>query len=129
MPLAGDGSRLRDWLHVEDYCAAAFTALLDGEPGTIHHVGSGHELCDIDLVHRILEHLGKSRDVVQFVSTPAGSPFVATGASKGAEGENRHSPAENPLPWKPRHAFDQGLRETIDWYVRNREWWEALAYS
>lgn len=143
VPLAGDGARLRDWLHVEDYCAAAFTALLDGQPGTIHHVGSGHELRDIDLVHRILEQLGKGRDLVELVAAgetprsaaapaPAGADTVA-GAGHGGDGVETMrlptQPTQNTLPWKPRHAFDQGLRETIDWYVRNREWWESLPRS
>lgn len=127
VPLAGDGSRLRDWLHVEDYCAAAFTTLLDGEPGTIHHVGSGHELRDVDLVHRILEQLGKGRDLVELGPDREAVPAARVGGD--GNGSAAIVQPRDALAWKPRHAFDQGLRETIDWYVRNREWWEALPHS
>jgi dTDP-glucose 4,6-dehydratase len=115
VPIPGDGSRVRDWLHVEDHCAALFAALLDGQPGAIYHLKSGHELRDIDLAHRILQHLGKSRDLVQFEPEQLDQAGVA---------DVPHTP--EPLAWKPRHHFEPALGETIDWYVHNREWWEAL---
>jgi dTDP-glucose 4,6-dehydratase len=118
-PIAGDGSQVHDWLHVEDHCAALFTALLDGQPGTIHQVASGHELRDIDLVQRILEHLGKSRDLIEFQPEPAAPPSVP------AHPAPQMANAREALAWKPRRALEQGLRETIDWYVRHRAWWEA----
>jgi len=116
-PVAGDGSQVRDWLHVEDHCAALFTALLDGQAGAIYHLAAGAEVRDIDLAHRILEHLGKGRDLVEFLP------------DQPADASRRRVPAadEQAMPaWKPRQNFDQGLRETIAWYVRNRETWEPL---
>jgi dTDP-glucose 4,6-dehydratase len=115
--LSGDGSRMRDWLHVEDHGAALFSALLDGQPGVIYPLASGSEVPDIDVALRILEHLGKSRDLITVcpdqpqVSRRSRAPTVGT---------------QESLAWKPRHHFDQGLRETVDWYIRNREWWEPL---
>jgi dTDP-glucose 4,6-dehydratase len=115
--LAGDGSRTHDWLHVEDHCAALFAAMLDGEPGTIHRLATGHITREIDLAHRILEQLGKSPDAIEFAS--GGTPSVAAHAAVGEGG------GDKDLAWKPRHGLELGLRETIEWYVRNREWWES----
>ena len=117
VPLEGDGSRSRDWLHVEDYCAGVFIALLDGIPGTVHHFASGHRMRDLDLVQRILEHLGRSGDLLQMHAGTGGSPpdFVPRPADRAAL---------DSLAWKPRQGLEEGLRATIDWYVRNREWWE-----
>jgi dTDP-glucose 4,6-dehydratase len=117
--LAGDGTQTHDWLHVEDHCAALFAALLDGEPGTIHHLATGHETRDIDLAQRILEQLGKSPDSIDFV--PAGGTRSHAAAGEGG----LRSAGGQDLAWKPRRALEAGLRETIDWYVRNREWWES----
>jgi dTDP-glucose 4,6-dehydratase len=115
--LAGDGSRTHDWLHVEDHCAALFAAMLDGQPGTIHRLATGHITREIDLAHRILEQLGKGPDMIEFV--PEESRPVAAHAEPGEGG------GDKDLAWKPRHALETGLRETIEWYVRNREWWES----
>ncbi len=112
----GNGVGARDWLHVEDHCAALFAALLDGRPGAVYRLASDHGVRDIDVAHRILEHLGRSRESVEFSGEESES-------KPRANGEGDDTP--EPLAWKPRHSFDQSLRETIDWYVRNREWWEA----
>lgn len=113
-PVPGDGSLMRDWLHVEDHCAALFTALLDGQPGAIYRIAAGHELRDLDLVRRILEQLGQSGDLVQFVPP---LPKL-NGAVDSIVSE---------LPsWKPRHSLAQGLHETVDWYVHNQDWWKPL---
>ncbi len=115
--LGGDGSAIRDWLHVEDHCAALFAALLDGQAGAVYRLVSGHALPDIDLAHRILEHLGRERELIDWRGeVPDRQP---SGNAEFAD------PLE-PLAWKPRLSLDAGLRTTIDWYVRHREWWESL---
>jgi dTDP-glucose 4,6-dehydratase len=132
VPLGGDGLHVRDWLHVEDYSAAAFTSLLDGTPGTVYYFASAFKMRDIDLVQRILEQLGKGRDLIRFVPgsealAAAPAPMSIPGEGTAVAGHQRSIPQwEQEVAWKPRHEFDRGLRETIDWYVRNREWWETL---
>jgi dTDP-glucose 4,6-dehydratase len=122
VPIAGDGSQVHDWLHVDDHCAALFTALLDGAPGSIHQVAAGHPLREIDLVQRILEHLGKSRDMIEFRTDPedVNSPAAPADTLPTVTG------TRETLAWKPRMPLEQGLRETIDWYVRHRDWWQPL---
>ncbi len=112
VPVHGDGSNVRDWMHVEDHCAAIFAALLNGQPGEIYNVGADNERRTIDLLHLILEHLGKSRDLIQF--TPARSGHDRRYAIDARK-------AREQLEWKPRHHYEPALRETIDWYVRHRE--------
>jgi dTDP-glucose 4,6-dehydratase len=117
LPVFGDGLDVRDWMHVEDFCAAIFAALLDGQPGEIYNVAADNERRTIDVVHLILEHLGKSRDLIQFV--PEQPPHDRRHALDAAK-------VRTHLEWKPRHHYEPALRETIDWYVRHREWWEPL---
>ncbi len=109
----GDGTTTREWLQVEDHCSAIFAALLDGRPGSIHHFTTGRKVRDLDVVDLILDHLGKSRDLVR-LGPPVAVEAVAVEA-----------PDAEPLAWKPLHRMEQSLRETVDWYVRNREWWEV----
>jgi dTDP-glucose 4,6-dehydratase len=117
LPVYGDGLNVRDWIHVEDHCAAIFSALLEGKPGEVYNVGSDGEMKNIDVVHMILDHLGKPRDLIRFVTDRLGHDRrYAIDSSK----------ARTELNWKPAHRPDQGIRETIDWYLANRAWWEPL---
>lgn len=111
----GDGSKMRGWLHVEDHCSAIFAALLSGEPGTIYPLINEQKFSDLDVAHAILEHLGKARDLLQ-LNSPAGD------SGPGISDEDHL--AEKQLEWKPRKHFAGALRETVDWYVHNREWWD-----
>jgi dTDP-glucose 4,6-dehydratase len=117
LKLPSDGLWVRDWLHVEDHCAALFAVLLDGAPGGCYGLVSGAACRDIELAYRVLEHLGKGRDFVEFHGPSTPDDLCA------------HMEMAKPLPltWKSRYDLVRGLRETIEWYVRNREWWEPLA--
>jgi dTDP-glucose 4,6-dehydratase len=117
LPVYGDGLNVRDWIHVEDHCAAIFSALIDGKPGEVYNVGSDGEMRNIDVVKMILSHLGKPESLIQYVPDRLGHDRrYAIDSSK----------ARRELEWKPLHHHEQGIIETIDWYVRNREWWEPL---
>jgi dTDP-glucose 4,6-dehydratase len=117
LPVYGDGLNVRDWIHVEDHCAAIFTALLNGKPGEVYNIGSDGEMRNIDVVKMILSHLGKPENLIQYVTDRLGHDRrYAIDSSK----------AHRELEWKPLHHHEQGIMETIDWYVRNREWWEPL---
>ena len=117
LPVYGDGLNVRDWIHVEDHCAAIFAALLHGKPGEVYNVGSDGEMRNIDVVNMILAHLGKPESLIQYVKDRLGHDRrYAIDSSK----------AHRELHWKPRHRHEDGIRETIDWYVRNRAWWEPL---
>src|ERR1700722_10048942 len=68
LPVYGDGLNVRDWIHVEDHCAAIVAVLLNGRPGQVYNVGSDSEMKNLDLVHRILDHLGKPRELINYVT-------------------------------------------------------------
>jgi dTDP-glucose 4,6-dehydratase len=115
VPVAGDGSRTRGWIHVEDHCSAIFAALLSGEPGTIYPLVHDQKTSDLEVAHAILEHLGKPRDLIRLT---AGSNDTVPDV------RDEDHLAYKQLEWKPRRQFAPALRETVDWYVRHREWWD-----
>lgn len=117
LPVYGDGLNVRDWIHVEDHCAAIVAALLEGKPGEVYNIGSDGEMRNLDVVHMILDHLGKPKELIQFVTDRLGHDrrYAIDSAKARAE-----------LKWKPRHRPEQGIRETVDWYLANRAWWEPL---
>ena len=120
LPVYGDGLNVRDWIHVEDHCAAIVSALLNGKAGEVYNVGSDGEMRNIDVVKMILAHLGKPESLIKYVTDRLGHDRrYAIDSSK----------AHRELQWKPLHRHEQGIRETIDWYVRNRAWWEPLRKS
>ena len=120
LPVYGDGQNVRDWIHVEDHCAAIFAALLTGRAGEVYNIGSDGEMRNLDLVKMILDQLGKPHSLITFVKDrPGHDRRYAIDSSK----------AHRELEWKPRHRHEQGIRETIDWYVANRGWWEPLLKS
>ncbi len=117
LPVYGDGANVRDWLNVVDHCQALLLALEKGRAGEIYNIGGGAELQNIDIVKRILALLSKSQKLIRYVKDrPGHDRRYAIDASK----------AKAELGWTPAHTFDQGLEETVRWYVDNRSWWQNV---
>ena len=117
LPVYGDGLNVRDWIHVEDHCAAILAALMNGKSGEVYNIGSDGELRNIDVVKRILAHLGKPESLIEYVTDRLGHDRrYAIDSTK----------AHRELQWKPCHRHEEGIIETIDWYVRHPEWWTPL---
>jgi dTDP-glucose 4,6-dehydratase len=116
LPVYGDGKQSREWLHVEDHCAAIEIALRKGERGNVYNIG-GQERQNMEVVRRILTFTGASPDLVRHVADRPGH-------------DRRYSVDSTKLRdlgWAPRHSFDAGgLEETVEWYRANREWWEPI---
>ena len=120
LPVYGDGLNVRDWIHVEDHCAAILAALMNGKSGQVYNIGSDGELRNIDVVKRILTHLGKPESLIEYVTDRLGHDRrYAIDSTK----------AHRELQWKPCHRREEGIIETIDWYVRHPEWWTPLLKS
>jgi dTDP-glucose 4,6-dehydratase len=116
LPLYGDGRQTRDWLHVDDHCAAIELVLQEGEAGEIYNVGGGEEVENHDLTARILELTGADASLVRHVEDRPGH-------------DRRYSLDTSKLRtigWAPQRALADGLPETIDWYRENRDWWEPI---
>ena len=117
LPVYGDGLNVRDWIHVQDHCAAIVAALFEGKPGTIYNFGGGNEIANLDLVKLILKKLDKPESLVSFVTDRLGHDRRYAIDSSFAQRE---------LNWKPRRSFKEGLDETIQWYIDNPSWWQPL---
>lgn len=117
LPVYGDGLNVRDWIYVEDHCRAVVSVLFEGKPGEVYNVGGSNELRNIDIVKRILAHLGRPESLISYVTDrPGHDRRYAVDWGK----------IHRELGWKPIHSFDKAFPETLDWYLNNREWWEPL---
>jgi dTDP-glucose 4,6-dehydratase len=117
LPVYGDGKNIRDWLYVEDHCAAIDLVLHKGKPGEVYNVGGHNEKCNIDIVELIVDTLGKSRDLIKHVSDRLGHDRrYAIDPTK----------IETQLGWKPQFNFDSGIKETIQWYLDHEDWWRKI---
>jgi dTDP-glucose 4,6-dehydratase len=119
LPLYGDGRQVRDWLHVDDHCAAIELVLRHGEAGEVYNVGAGEEHENVELTRVILEHLDADPALVRHVEDRAGH-------------DRRYSldtTKLRSLGWEPRRTWNEGIRSTIDWYRDNRDWWEPIKRS
>lgn len=113
LPIYGDGKNVRDWIFVDDHARAVWLAYTKGAPGAIYNVGARNERKNIEVVHSILDSLGKPHDLIAFVKDrPGHDRRYAIDPSK----------AETELGWKPRTTWEDGLRKTIEWYRENQSW-------
>jgi len=117
LPVYGDGGNVRDWLHVEDHCQALLVALEKGRAGEVYNIGGGAERKNIEIVKLILGILGKSESLIHYVKDrPGHDRRYAIDPSK----------MKRELGWSAAHTFEQGLENTVNWYVRNPAWWERV---
>ena len=117
LPVYGDGMNVRDWIHVEDHCAAVVASLFEGKPGTVYNFGGNNESPNIEVVKLILDRLQKPHSLISYVTDRLGHDRRYAIDSSFAQRE---------LGWKPLHTFREGLESTIDWYLNNRAWWQPL---
>ncbi len=117
LPVYGDGTNVRDWLHVEDHCAALTLALEKGKKGEVYNIGGNSERQNLQLVKAILGALGKPESLIKYVTDrPGHDKRYAIDASK----------IKRELGWAPSFVFEQALQQTVEWYVKNRPWWERI---
>ncbi len=113
LPIYGDGRNVRDWIHVLDHCKAIDVVIRKGKVGDVYNIGGDNERSNIEVVNIIIEKLGKSKDLIQFVKDrPGHDRRYAIDASK----------IKGQLGWSPEYNFDRGLDDTIKWYLENKEW-------
>ena len=118
IPIYGDGSNIRDWLHVDDHCRGIVSVLFNGRAGEIYNIGGGKELTNLELTHQLLNLLGKDESSIKYVSDRLGHDSrYSVDASK----------ILRELGFKPEISWEIGLAETISWYQENESWWRALS--
>lgn len=117
LPVYGDGMQVRDWLHVSDHCTAIDVVLHKGKDGEVYNIGGNNEKANIEIVKLLIKTLGKSEDLIKYV--------------KDRPGHDRRYAIDNTkitteLEWEPAYTFEQGIQETIQWYLDNSKWIENV---
>lgn len=119
IPLYGDGLNERDWLFVDDHCAAVLMVLNSGQAGEIYNIGAGNETTNIELVSKLLKLTGHGPEKISYVEDRKGH-------------DRRYSvnvEKISNLGWRRKRSLDEALAETVDWYTNNKWWWEPLKGS
>ena len=108
---------VRDWIHVEDHCAGIVAALFEGKAGAVYNFGGDAEMPNIETVKAILKKLGKPETLISYVTDRLGHDrrYAIDSSFAGRE-----------LKWQARRQFEEGLDQTIRWYIDNQAWWEPL---
>jgi len=117
VPVYGDGLNVRDWLFVVDHCRALDLILQRGKPGEIYDIAGDNERTNLEIVHKLLELLGKPESLVQFVADrPGHDRRYALDITK----------ISSQLGWEPTTSFEEALPATVDWYLKNEHWWRRI---
>ncbi len=117
LPVYGKGENVRDWLYVEDHCAAIDLVIRKGREGEVYNIGGHNERTNLQVVKTILNLLGKSEDLITYVTDRPGHDMrYAIDPTK----------IHNELGWLPRTTFDEGIKRTIQWYLDNESWWKNI---
>lgn len=117
LPVYGKGENVRDWLHVLDHCIAIDLILKNGRVGEVYNIGGHNERNNITVVKTILKQLGKSEELISYVTDRPGHDLRYAIDPKKMEEE---------LSWKPTFTFDTGICQTIEWYETHQEWWKRI---
>jgi dTDP-glucose 4,6-dehydratase len=117
LPVYGDGLNVRDWIYVIDHNRAVETVLENGKLGQIYNIGAGCELKNIEIINIILSILGKSDNLIEYITDrPGHDRRYAINSTKIRE----------ELGWKPVYEFKEAIQKTVEWYLENRTWWEHI---
>ncbi len=126
LPVYGQGLNVRDWLHVEDHAEALTLVLRKGRPGETYNVGGDSERTNIEVVRSICRLLDEMLPNAQSRPHDRLIEFVTDRPGHDARYAIDASKIKKELGWRPRHSFEQGLRDTVRWYLDNRAWWERV---
>jgi dTDP-glucose 4,6-dehydratase len=117
VPVYGAGENVRDWLHVDDHCRGIYAVLMNGKSGDVYNIGGGRELTNNEITSRILEAMGADQSSIEHVEDRKGHDL-------------RYSvdwtKIKRELGYEPQVKFEDGLKETINWYRENEAWWKPL---
>lgn len=117
IPVYGTGENIRDWLHVHDHCTAIDLIIRKGKPGEIYNIGGHNEKTNLEVVKTILSMLDKPESLIKYVED-----------RKGHDRRYAIDPTkiEKELGWKPYYNFKTGIKQTVEWYLENKTWWQNI---
>ena len=117
LPVYGKGENVRDWLYVEDHCRAIDMIIHNGRVGEVYNIGGHNERTNLEVVKTIIKELGKSEDLITYVTDRLGHDMrYAIDPTK----------IHDELGWEPTTYFDEGIKKTVKWYLDNKSWWENI---
>lgn len=117
LPVYGKGENVRDWLYVEDHCAAIDLVMRKGRVGEVYNIGGHNEKSNLEVVKTILKQLQKPESLITYVTDRPGHDMrYAIDPTK----------IHNELGWLPQTKFEDGIKQTIDWYLTHKEWWQNI---
>ena len=113
IPIYGNGKNIRDWIFVDDHCDAVIATLLKGESGKSYNISADNEIDNLTIVNKILDTLDRSTDLIEFVEDRPGHDFRYSLDS---------SKIKNELNWSKKISFEDGIKNTVEWYENNSNW-------
>ena len=117
VPIYGTGENIRDWIHVDDHNRGVEMIIEKGIIGETYCLGGDTEKTNLEIIEKILEIMGKKKDQIEYIEDRKGHDLrYAIDFSK----------AKSELGWEPQIAFEKGLKETIEWYKNNPDWWQKI---
>ena len=113
VPIYGSGKNVRDWIYVLDHCEALERVFERGKPGEIYNISGDNGCENVEVVRRVLKLMGKDESLIEFVEDRPGHDvrYSLDSSKIGSE-----------LGWSPRHDFDEALKLTVEWYLKNERW-------
>ena len=118
IPIYGNGKNLRDWIFVDEHCDAVYEILINGKAGQAYNISANNEISNVQIVHKILEIMGKSNDLIEYVEDrPGHDQRYSLDSSK----------IKNEFGWSTKINFEEGIRKTIEWYEKNFSYYESIS--
>ena len=118
IPIYGNGKNLRDWIFVDEHCDAVYEVLINGKAGQAYNISANNEISNMQIVRKILEIMGKSNDLIEFVEDrPGHDQRYSLDSSK----------IKNEFGWSTKINFEDGIRKTIEWYEKNFSYYESIS--
>lgn len=116
IPIYGDGSNVREWIHVLDHCCAIAKVLFYGKTGEVYNIGSGQEISNLDIARKVLKVMDKPESLLKMTEDrPGHDKRYALNSYK----------AKCNLNWSCRYTLEEGLKDTVQWYENNESWWKS----
>ena len=117
VPIYGNGKNVRDWLHVKDHCRGIYKVLMNGRSGEVYNIGGGREMTNLEITELVLASMGMDDSSIEYVKDRKGHDFRYS---------VNWSKINKELGYEPTIKFEDGLRDTIQWYRENENWWKPL---
>lgn len=126
LPVYGDGQNVRDWLHVEDHCAAIARVLQSAQPGETYNIGGNNQIKNIDIVRQLCNLMDELADELPVAPAHRLITYVTDRPGHDRRYAMNSDKIQRELGWQPQYDFERGLAQTAQWYLDNEAWWRPL---